>query len=138
MSRKDELRSELEVLLRTARELPPDTDAYLAETFIRQLERTKRPRSWLLVPKTRVRSRLGAMLLALVALAVGGPLALREYASPSGGSCVPVVVLTYRSMPAAKLDFPRMRRNGYILTGSYQLQNGRVIFDYGREGGCPR
>src|SRR5947209_20517341 len=113
MLTRDDLRDELEVLLGAARSLSPDTDSYLAETFLSRIERQRTLRMRLSMPALRIRRRLIAVLLALALLAIGTPLTIREYAGSSPTSCVPTIVKIYPSMAAAHADRSTMHANGY-------------------------
>lgn len=136
MSRRDELRDELQVLLSAARDLSPDTDAYLAEIFVARLEREKPLKARSTLPSVRLGRRFAVAVLALAALVVGGPIAIREYTGSSATSCLLTIARTYPSMSAAHADITTMRTDGYMVTGSYQLGNGHATIDYTPMRGC--
>lgn len=75
MSSREDLRAELEVLLGAVRSLSPDTDHYLAETFVSHLEEQPTQRVRLAGLIRNIPRRLTVLVLA-VALAIGAPLAI--------------------------------------------------------------
>lgn len=135
-SRKDELRNELEILLGAARNLTPDTDAYLAERFVALLDRGRTAKAAWKRSVFRLRGRLAAVLIALALLATGGPLALHEYGNATTPSCAPTEVLGYPSLAVARANRALMDKLGYIQTGSRQQANGHELVVYAHEGGC--
>lgn len=135
MSTRDELHDELEALLGAARTLPPETDSYLADTFVAQLDHRGTRSHLLRVPALR-RPRRVAAILALAVLAVGGPLTIHAYTSPSITTCVPTIWKTYPSRSLALADSAAMRTNGYSETGGEDYSNGHATRVYALKGGC--
>ncbi len=135
MSKQDELRDEVEALLRAARTLSPDTDSYLAETFVSRLDHRRTRTIQLRIPSLRLPRRLAA-LLAVATLAVGGPLAIHAYTTPSITSCVPTIWKTYPSRSMALADSAAMRTKGYSESGGEDYSNGHATKVYTLNGGC--
>lgn len=81
MGRREELTDELTAILGASRELTPDTDRFLAERFVDQLDnRTLEPglRGRSISRRARTpRRQLTALLVTALALAIGTPISLQ-------------------------------------------------------------
>jgi ferric-dicitrate binding protein FerR (iron transport regulator) len=82
MERREELADELTAILGASRELTPDTDRFLAERFVDQLDSralgTSRRRRSISRRARTPRRQLAAVLVAGVALAIGIPFSLQS------------------------------------------------------------
>jgi hypothetical protein len=117
--KRDELRDELVVLLRAGRELDPETDPELAETFLAGMERRVKRRSR---PTWPLWALAGTLLLGAGWLGI--PMSLTAQRGPV--PCSEMATARYPSMRALKRDAPSMRRHGLHPTGVHRLRSGVI------------
>lgn len=119
---REDLRDELILMLRTGRELAPDTDGYLADGFLDRLQ-SRRPAR----PLGRQRRRLvTALLLAAGALAVGTPLAVGMQTRSPSANCSEYLSKSYPSHNAMIADAPAMAARGFHRDGADSYFGGRL------------
>lgn len=135
MPTHEELCDEVEILLGAARGLAPDTDRYLAETFVSRLEKRRMAHLAVLDRLVHAPRRAAALALALV-LAIGTPLALHAYTAPSVTTCLPTIVKIYPSKAAADADAQAMQASGYRDAAGIGGGAGATAIEYSLNGGC--
>lgn len=135
MPSHEELRDEVEILLGAARGLAPDTDRYLAETFVSRIER-RRPAHVAVLNRLMSAPRRAAALALAVVLAIGTPLAIHAYTAPSVTTCIPTIVKIYPSKAAANADAHAMQASGYRDEAGIGGGSGATAIQYGLNGGC--
>jgi hypothetical protein len=134
MGRREELADELTAILGASRELTPDTDRFLAERFVdqldnRTLETSRRRRSISRRARTP-RRQITALLVTALALAIGAPISLQAIRTHEQSYSVPCSwqpqTLLFDSRSAEATWQRVVNPKSYHIAGSRFDANGKV------------